>query len=155
MFGGGGLSNKTSRLYQKMVEDKEVVVDIQGGLPATIDPYLYSLNFIIHPSSTPDKALKILDEEIQSIQESPPKKEEIERAAKQTRALFAYGGESITNQAFWLGFSEMFANYDWVTGYLAKLESVTPDDVQRVAQLYLREQNRIVGIYQPNQKGDI
>jgi zinc protease len=155
MFGGGGLSNKTSRLYQKMVEDKEVVVDIQGGLPATIDPYLYSLNFIIHPSSTPDKAQKILDEEIQRIQEAPPKQEEIERAAKQTRALFAYGGESITNQAFWLGFSEMFANYDWVTGYLEKLESVTPDDVQRVAQLYLREQNRIVGIYQPNQKGDI
>jgi zinc protease len=137
-----------------MVEDKEVVVDVHGGLPATIDPYLYSLNFIIHPSSTWEKALKILDEEIQRIQETPPKKEELKRAAKQTRALFAYGGESITNQAFWLGFSEMFASYDWVTGYLDNLESVTPDDVQRVAQQYLQEQSRVVGIYQPNQKGD-
>jgi zinc protease len=154
MFGGGGISNVTSRLYQRMVEDKEVVVDINGGLPATIDPYLYSLNFIVHPSSTPEKALKTLDEEILRIQETPPLKEELEKAAKQTRALFAYGGESITNQAFWLGFSEMFASYDWVTGYLENLEAVTPDDVQRAAQIYLQPQNRIVGLYQPNQKGN-
>jgi len=153
MFGGGGISNKTSRFYQQLVENKEVVVDVHGGLPATIDPYLYSINFIVHPSSNPDEALKILDEEIIRIQETPPRKEELERAVKQTRALFAYGGESITNQAFWLGFSEMFASYEWVTSYLEDLEKITPDDVQRVAQTYLRPKNRIVGIYQPNQRG--
>jgi zinc protease len=154
MFGGGGISNKTSRLYDRMVEDKEVVVDIQGGLPATIDPYLYSLNFIVHPSSTAKAALKVLDEEIQKLQDTPPGQEELERALKQTRALFAYGGESITNQAFWLGFSEMFASYDWVTDYLDNLGKVTPEDVQRAAQTYLQPQNRLVGIYQPNKKGN-
>lgn len=153
MFGGGGISNKTSRLYERMVEDKEVVVDVHGGLPATIDPYLYSLNFIIHPSSTPEAALKVLDEEIQRMQDAPLKPKELERAAKQTRALFAYGGESITNQAFWMGFSEMFASYEWVTGYLQNLEAVTPEDVQRVAQKYLQTKNRLVGFYHPNNKG--
>ncbi len=153
MFGGGGISNKTSRLYDRMVEDQEVVVDIHGGLPATIDPYLYSLNYIVHPSATPDAALKVLDEEIQKMQDAPPKQEELQRAAKQTRALFAYGGESITNQAFWMGFSEMFANYEWVTGYLEMLEAVTPDEVQRVAQTYLQPKNRLVGIYLPHNKG--
>jgi zinc protease len=152
MFGGGGISNKTSRLYQRMVEKEEVVVDIHGGLPATIDPYLYSLNFIIHPTSSPEVAIKILDEEIQRLQEAPPQPEEIQRAAKQTRALFVYGGESITNQAFWLGFSEMFASYEWVTEYLNNLEAVTPDDVQRAAQTYLRPQNRLVGFYIPHNK---
>ena len=154
MFGGGGISNKTSRLYNKMVEKEEVVVDVHGGLPATIDPYLYSLNFIIHPSSTPEAAIKVLDEEIQRLQDTPPLQEEILRAAKQTRALFAYGGESITNQAFWLGFSEMFASYEWVTGYLENLEKVTPEDVQRVAQAYLKPQNRLVGFYYPKNKGN-
>jgi zinc protease len=153
MFGGGGISNKTSRLYDRMVEEKEVVVDVHGGLPATIDPYLYTLSLIIHPSSTVEAALRVMDDEIQKLQDTPPGQAELERALKQTRALFAYGSESITNQAFWLGFSEMFASYDWVTGYLDKLSSVTPQDVQRVAQTYLRPQNRLVGIYQPNKKG--
>ena len=152
MFGGGGISNKTSRLYQRMVEKEEVVVDVHGGLPATIDPYLYSLNFIIHPASSPEEAIKVLNEEIQRLQDTPPKPEEIQRAAKQTRALFAYGGESITNQAFWLGFSEMFASYKWVTEYLSKLAAVNPEDVQRVAQTYLVPQNRLVGFYYPHNK---
>ncbi len=154
LFGGGGISNKTSRLYKRMVEDTEVVVDIHGGLPATIDPYLFSINFILHPDSTTDNALKILDEEIQRLQDSPPRVDELKRAVKQTQALFAYGGESITNQAFWMGFSEMFASYEWVTNYLENIAAVTPDDVQRVAQQYLQPKNRIVGLYQPHKKGN-
>jgi zinc protease len=68
---------------------------------------------------------------------------------KQASALFAYGSESITNQAFWMGYSEMFSTYDWFTSYLDNLDKVTPEDVQRVAQRYLRPQNRVLGIYIP------
>jgi zinc protease len=64
--------------------------------------------------------------------------------------LFAYGSESISNQAFWLGFAEMFATYDWFTGYLERLSAVTPQEVQRVAQTYLRRQSRVVGVYVPS-----
>jgi zinc protease len=152
MFGGGGISNKTSRLYTRIVEEDEVAVSVSGGLPATIDPYLYSIHMIVHPASTRDAALQALDDEIQRLQDSPPRGDELEKAARQTRALFAYGGESITNQAFWMGFSEMFDSYDWVTGYLENLEAVTPEDVQRVAQEYLLPRNRIVGTYQPHNK---
>ena len=154
MFGGGGISNKTSRLYARLVEEEDVAVSVYGGLPATIDPYLFSIHMIVHPSSKPEEALQVLDGEIQRLQDTLPEQKELERAIKQTRALFAYGGESITNQAFWMGFSEMFASYDWVTGYLENLEAVTPEDVQRVAQEYLTPKNRIVGIYQPHNKGN-
>lgn len=153
MFGGGGISNMTSRLYSRMVEQEEVAVHIQGGLPATIDPYLYNLNYIVHPAATAAEGLKILEEEIMKLQDTPPAEEEIQRAAKQTRALFAYGDESITNQAFWMGFSEMFATYDWVVNYLDKLAEVTPEEVQRAAQEYLVPRNRMVATYLPRQKG--
>ena len=89
------------------------------------------------------------------MQDAPPPPEELARAVKQARALFAYGSESITNQAFWMGFSEMFSTYDWFTSYLDNLATVTPDDVQRVAQAYLRPQNRIYGIYHPAGNGEV
>ena len=73
---------------------------------------------------------------------------------KQARALFAYGSETITNQAFWMGFSEMFSSYNWYSGYLEKLAAVKPDDIQRVAQQYLIPQNRIIGSYIPNEQSD-
>jgi predicted Zn-dependent peptidase len=49
----------------------------------------------------------------------------------------------------------MFSSYDWFTGYLEKLSAVTPEDVQRVAQTYLRSQNRVYGIYIPSGNGEV
>ncbi len=152
MFGGGGISNKTSRLYRALV-DKQYVVGFSGGANATVDPFLYYLSLTIHPKRKPEEALAAMDEQIRQVQEEPVTKEEIRRAIKQARANFAYGTENITNQAFWLGYAEMFATYDWFETYLEKLAKVTPKDVQRVARAYLRPQTRVVGIYVPTGNG--
>jgi zinc protease len=147
-----GISNRTSRLYRALVE-RELAVSIHGGLQATIDPFLYSFTAIIHPESSVEKVIAALEAEIQHIMETPPSQEEIKRAVKQAKALFAYGSESVTNQAFWLGFSEMIASDHWYENYLARLEAVTSQDVQYAAQTYLQSQNRTLGIYLPASDG--
>jgi zinc protease len=144
----GGISNKTSRLYRALV-DKEYVVSVHGGAQATIDPFVYTITMTIHPRRTPEEALAALDKEIQRLKDEKVTKEEITRAIKQARALFAYGSENITNQGFWLGYAEMFANYNWFQTYLDKLSSVTVKDVQRVANEYFKPQRRVVGTYVP------
>ncbi len=145
---GGGISNKTSRLYRRLVEG-ELAASVQGGLTATINPYLYALNVTVRPDSTPEAALAALDEEIQRMQDSPIAAEEVRKARKQAQALFAYSSESITNQGFWLGYSEMFADYDWFLSYLDRLAEVTPQALLEVARRYLDPANRTVGIYRP------
>ena len=107
----------------------------------------------IHPNHQPEDLITVLDQQIESVQNKLPEKSALARAVKQARALFAYGSESITNQAFWLGFSEMFDDYDWFTSYLDQLAAVTPQDVQRIARKYLRPENRILGIYLPDGNG--
>jgi zinc protease len=148
MFGGGGISNKTSRLYRALV-DKQFAVGFSGGSSTTIDPFLYTLSLTIHPRRTPDESLIALDREIARVQDHPVSASEIRRAIKQARANFVYGAENITNQAFWLGYSEMFATYAWFEGYLEKMAQVTARDVQRVARQYLRPHSRVVGMYRP------
>jgi zinc protease len=146
---GGGISNKTSRLYRALVE-KELTVSIRGGAQATIDPFLYTISMTIHPQRVPEEALSVLDGEIKRIQDDLVNEDEVARAIKQARAIFAYGSENITNQAFWMGYSEMFADYNWFLKYLDKLAAVTPAEVQRVAQEYLQPKSRVVGTYIPN-----
>jgi zinc protease len=145
---GGGISNKTSRLYRALV-DQEMAVSVSAGAQATIDPFLYHFTLTVHPKRKPEESLAALDAELRRVQEQPVSKEEVARAIKQARALFAYGSENITNQAFWLGYAEMFATYDWFVVYLEQLARVTPQDVQRVAREYLRPQARVVGTYVP------
>jgi len=144
----GGISNKTSRLYRALV-DRQFAVGIHGGAQATVDPFLYTITMTVHPKRKPEKALAALDKEIQRIKEEKVSKEEIKRAMKQARAIFAYGSENITNQAFWLGYAEMFADYHWFEAYLEKLSAVTAKDIQRVANEYFKPQSRVVGIYVP------
>lgn len=145
---GGGISNKTSRLYQALV-DRDLAIGVYGGIQATLDPFLHNVTIIIHPEHSVEEVLKVFDEEVERLQAAPPPRDDLERAVKQARALFAYGSESITNQAFWLGYSEMFATYAWFTGYLDRLAAITPQDVQRVAGEFFRRQNRTVGVYLP------
>jgi zinc protease len=152
MFGGGGISNKTSRLYRALV-DNQFAVGLSGGSNATVDPFLYYLSLTVHPKRQPEETLTALDREIKKVQEELVPKEEIHRATKQARANFAYGTENITNQAFWLGYAEMFASYQWFESYLEKMLAVTPKDVQRVAREYLRPQTRVVGTYIPTGNG--
>lgn len=149
---GRGISNKTSRLYRALV-DGELAVSVSGGLTATIDPYLHNIVLTIHPRATPEQAVAKLDDEIKQLQDTPPPEAEVKRAVKQARALFAYGSESISNQAFWMGYSEMFDTYDWFLNYLDRLEAVTPDEVQRIAREYLRPGNRVLGTYLPTASG--
>ena len=164
MFGGGGVSNKTSRLYRALVE-KELAVAVGGSAITTIDPFLYTLTITVHPRSSgvhprssgvhpqrkAEEVLSAFDDEIKRIQDEAISADEVARAIKQARALFAYGSENITNQAFWLGHAEMFATYDWFLNYLDKLAAVTPAEVQRAAQSILRPQNRVVGTYIPTE----
>lgn len=148
MFGGGGISNKTSRLYRALVE-KELAITLNGGIQATIDPHLYSINITVRPGVDPQKILKVIDDEIARIQEKEVAQEEIDRAVKQARALFAYGSENITNQAFWMGYTEMFDHYEWFSNYVQRLEAVTPARLMASAQKILDPSTRVVGIYLP------
>lgn len=148
MFGGGGISNKTSRLYRALVE-KELAVTASASLQANLDPGTYEVFITVRPGVSIEAVLAALDAEVARLQDELIPQDEIHRAVKQARALFAYSTENITNQAFWLGFSEMFAHYDWFLNFVPNLSQVTADDVQHVAREYLQSKHRVVGIYLP------
>jgi zinc protease len=150
-FFSGGISNKTSRLYRALIGG-EVAASVRGGLAATIDPYLYTLHITVRPDKTVEQALQVLDHELERVIEAPIEEWELEKAVKQARALFAYSSESVTNQAFWLGFSEMFAGLEWFEGYLDRLAHVTKQDVWACAQRYLHPSQRTVGFYRPRKE---
>src|SRR4030043_544217 len=82
---GGGTTNKTSRMYKALVE-KELAVSVNGGVQATIDPYLYTTVVTVHPKHTAGECIAAMEAEIKRLQDAPPPKEELERAMKQAPA---------------------------------------------------------------------
>jgi zinc protease len=146
--GTSGLSIKTSRLYRALV-DKNYAIEVSGWAEPTIDPYLYRITLIKHPKRAVEEVIAAMDAEIRKLQDAPPPEDELKRAVKQARAVFVYGSENITSQAFWMGYAEMFASCKWYLTYLDNLAKVTPQDVQRVARQYFQPSSRVIGVYQP------
>jgi zinc protease len=148
-FMGGGLTNKSSRLYKALV-DGELAVDVSGSLLPTVDPFVYMLSAVVRPDHTPQEVEEAIEDQLALVVDDSVTQEEVDKAIKQAQAQFAYSSESVTGQAMWLGFSEIFADHTWAEAYLDNLSAVTVEDVQRVAQTYLRRSNRTVGWYVPN-----
>lgn len=146
MFGRGNVANRTSRLYRTLVHSG-ISAAIGGGYVTTIDPYIYNFSAYLNPDHTPEEAAEAVRAEIRDIIENGITPSELAKAKKQARAMFAYSCENITNQAYWLGYSSMFADPTWYTEYPQRLEKVTAADVSRIADKYFRPENCITGLY--------
>jgi zinc protease len=150
--GGNSIGNRTSRLYKALVET-ELATGIGGGLYPSVDPYLFSITATVRDGRTPQEVQVGLDAEIERLAAGEVTQDELDKAKKQAKALFAYGTEGVTGQAFWLAFSENFSSYNWYEHYLDHLEAVTLNDVRDAAGRYLRSSQRTVGWLIPVNSG--
>ncbi|MGB1288370.1 MAG: M16 family metallopeptidase, partial [Aggregatilineales bacterium] len=141
---GGGVDNKTSRLYRALVKTG-IAASIGGGLQETIDPYLYTTGIKLNDGHDHETAERILLEELAKIQDEGITEHELKRAKKQAVAAFAYSTESVTNRAYWMAQGAALGDIHWLAHYMERLNRVTLADVQQVAQQYLIPRNRTVG----------
>ncbi len=54
-----------------------------------------------------------------------------------------------------MGYAEIFDNYERFLNYLARLAAVKAQEVQRIAQTYMRPGNRVLGIYRPTENLEV
>jgi zinc protease len=151
---GGGTANRSSRLYKALVET-ELAADADCGMNPTVDPYLFSFSATVREGRALEQVEAAMMAQIERTTEERVSEEELAKAIKQTRAQFAFSSESVTDQAYWLGFSESVADVSWFETFMQRLEKVTVDDVQAAARAYLKRTQRNVGWYVPSVIGEV
>ena len=153
LFGGGG-NNRSNRLHRALVE-QDLVVDIDSSFRPTIDPFLFGFYATLAPGVSHAQVEEAIWHELTRLQTEEVSAAELTKAIKQTKTQFAFSSESVTNQAFWLGFSEVVASLEWLDNWLAQLSAVTAADVQRVARDYFAPARQTVGWYVPAAEIDV
>ncbi|MCC7446992.1 MAG: insulinase family protein, partial [Anaerolineae bacterium] len=150
-FGGGGVGNKTSRFYKALVRT-ELAASVGSGLLPSIDPYMYQIDVTLREGRTLEEVEAAVFAEIDKAINGAITQEELDKAKKQARALFAYSGETVTNQAFMLAYYEhVTGSYDWFLTFEERLRTITLEDVHEVAQKYLQPRQRTVGWFIPTE----
>jgi zinc protease len=152
-FGGGSTpTHRSARLYKALVET-ELASRAGCGYNPSLDPGLFQFYATAREGRSLDELERAMWAVIRRIREEPVSAEELAKAQKQARAQFAYALESVSNQALWLGLTEMVDSYTRFATFLDDLGAVSAADVQRVAQTYFVETNRTVGWFVPEGVG--
>ncbi|HEU4323691.1 MAG TPA: pitrilysin family protein [Roseiflexaceae bacterium] len=149
-FGGGTQTNRSARIYRALVET-QLAAYAGSSFRPSLDPGLFDMEATVQSGHGAAEVEAALLREIEKVQQDGVAQSEIERVIKQTRAITAYSGETVTGQALQLGMWEMLDRYTRRATLLDELTAVTAEDVRRVAQTYLTEQNRTVGVFLPTQ----
>ncbi|MDP3516415.1 MAG: pitrilysin family protein [Pseudohongiella sp.] len=142
-------AGRTSRLYQRMVQDEQLALGVQAltGFPGSRFPSLFVTFAVPNMGVSLASVEQVINEEIEKAKQGDIHQEELDRAVTNARAGVVRGLNS--NMGLALGLAQAHAQRgDWreAFSYLEDLEAVTLADLQRVAQLYLVPGNRTVGM---------
>ncbi|CAN5310757.1 MAG: insulinase family protein [Pyrinomonadaceae bacterium] len=136
---------QSSRLHQKLVKEKEVAVNVFGGVQERRGPSLASFVVIAPPGKDLAEIEKLLYAEIERVKTEPVADWELEKVRMSLRNGRAQSLQSSLSRAVQLGQAAVYygdANY--VNTLEANYNRVTKEDLQRVARKYLNETNRTV-----------
>ena len=145
---GGDGNNRSTRLHRALV-DTHLAVGVESSFRPTIDPDLFSFYATLAPDVPHAQVEAAIWAELAAIQQEGVQPAELTKAIKQTKTQFAFSNESVTSQAYWLGFSDIVADTSWLADWFTLLSQVTSADVQRVARTYFRPSGQTVGWYVP------
>jgi zinc protease len=140
----------SSRLYQSLNKEKELVVGLGGAVDERIGPSGFYIGATVRNGKKVEDVEAAIYAEIERLQKEPIADWELEKAKNSARAGYLQSIRSAQNRATLLGsFTVKFGDPGLINSRVDKIAAVTREDVQRVAKQYLQPTNRTVVIAMP------
>jgi len=136
---------QSSRIYQKLVYDRQLAVAAFGGANLIEHPNLFYAVAIVQPGQAPEDAIAALIGELDRLKAEPISDRDLQRTKNQFTRDYILGRESNQQKASQLAHaSVLHADIRTADGEIDIFQGITAADVQRVAQTYFRPENRLV-----------
>jgi len=141
----------TGRLHRALVQ-KGLASTIWGGESALHDPGMMFFGAALLKSESLEPARDALLATTESLAKEPVRAEEVARS--KIALLNDFDKIQTDSLALVASLSEFSASGDWRLFYLYRdrLRKVTVQDVQRVADTYLKPANRVMGVFVPTEQ---
>ncbi|HJX09807.1 MAG TPA: pitrilysin family protein [Candidatus Binatia bacterium] len=138
-------SGVSSRLYQKLVKEKELALSVSAGPDERRGPSLFWFTINVRPGTDLAALEKLLYEEIARVQNEPVADSELDKVRMQLKRQRAQQLYSSRSRANTLGhYAVYYDDPQLINSVWQKYEQVTKSDLQRAARAYFSESNRTV-----------
>jgi zinc protease len=141
---------QSSRIYRKLVYEKQIALAAFGGGNIIEDPNLFYAVAIVQPGHTTQEAIDALIAELDQLRNAPVTAAELQQAKNQFARDYIFSRESDKDKAMQLGHAAVIHNdIKTADGEFDIFMNITQSDVQRVARKYFTPENRLVMTIMP------
>jgi zinc protease len=145
LFGG-----PSSRLFQILVKEKAVALQVAGGVDFRRGPALFQAFALLKPGQDEAEVEKLIYEEFERVEKDGVTAAEMQKVLIQDRLQQAESMRSTVSRARTMGqYAVYFHDPGLINTILAKYSEITPSDIQRVAREYLGAKQRTVVLTNP------
>lgn len=132
---------QSSRLYQKLVKEKEIFTSISSFVMGTIDPGLLVINGRVKNGIRLEDAENEVQGIVDEVVTRGMQEDELQKVKNQAYSTLEFGEVEVMNRAMNLAFARLSGDANFVNKEGEQIEMVTLEDVSRVAAEILREDN--------------
>ena len=137
----------SSRLYQKLVKEKEIFTSISSFTMGTIDPGLVVINGRVKDGIRLQDAEAEVNHLTEELIANGISCAELEKVKNQAYSTLEFGEVEVMNRAMNLAFAKLSGDAGHVNEEVKLIEAVTKEDIQESARKVLREENSNVLFY--------
>src|SRR5207247_3230887 len=148
------LSGRTGRLYRSLVLDQKVANDASAGQNGMKWEGYFSLSATAKPGNTPEQVEAALYREVEKLQKEKVSERELQKVKNREAADSFRRVQSNFELMLRLLLAESGRGWRSFNEDPKKIEAVTADDIQRVANRYFKPEQRAVALYYTKKGGE-
>ncbi|MCH8024311.1 MAG: insulinase family protein [Candidatus Marinimicrobia bacterium] len=141
-------SGKTSRFYRLLI-DSGLATNVQVGSHPFRDNGLFMIYAFLTPDTGHEQVENLILETLEQVKHEGVEDQEVARAQAMAKAQVAFSRDGSYSIASALNEAISMGDWTYYTTFLDRLTEVTATEVQRVARLYLEEDQSTTGWFVP------
>jgi predicted Zn-dependent peptidase len=147
---------ESSRIYRRLVYDKQIALEAQSSGNFTEDPNLFFVFAVLNQGHTPAEGEAEVEAELTRLKTQTVSNDELQKAKNEILRDFILSRQTLQTRGEELGYAAVILkDSNLVNTELARFLAVTPADIQRVAQkFFVAENMTLVEVYPKNAAGD-
>ena len=147
-------NGSSSRLYRRLLKEQQLFTSIDCYVTGSIDPGLIVVEGKPSEGVTLEQAESAIWEELNKIKAELVETEELEKVKNKIESTMVFAETNVLNKAMNLAFYELLGDVELTNQEIKYYEEVKIDDIQRVAQTFLTEEN-CCELYYKAKKGSL
>ena len=147
---------ESSRIYRRLVYDKQIALEAQSSGNFTEDPNLFFVFAVMNEGHAPGEGEAEVEVELARLKTQPVSDAELQKAKNQILRDFILSRQTVQTRGEEMGYAAVvLKDANLVNTEPARFLAVTPADIQRVAQKYFVAENMtLVEVYPKSAAGD-